>query len=198
MAVALAPILGFAGIAVGAWQKDRSDRKNAIRTDRRKLYSQFLALSGRYSLTLGTKAATAYRTERAEKIHDVNAEMRELETEATQLIQQIDLLGSKRAADAAYRFLELQRDFAITCLLTLKTGFDRDQWVDLSTKGLRIGIDFRNAALKDLGHSRRERVLRTYRGGPMSDETRRQIQELEEQSKITDDMRDRIAGLDYT
>lgn len=43
--IALAPILGFLGVSVGVMMKDRSDRRNALRSDRLGAYMELLAVA---------------------------------------------------------------------------------------------------------------------------------------------------------
>ncbi|MET8039872.1 hypothetical protein ABZU25_03275 [Micromonospora sp. NPDC005215] len=156
-AIALAPILGFAGVAIGAILKDRSDALNALRDRRHKAYTAYLKHVSDASSAFATESATKLRSGDAAKIREVFVDLQKATNALPALYAEIDLLGSYQTQAAVadgFRLVEMQTDVVIQAL---SGEVDATVISKVHEAGIRALMNFRNAAAKDLGVSRKDR-----------------------------------------
>jgi hypothetical protein len=145
--VALAPILGFMGVAVGVLMKERSDRRMGLRQDRLEVYRGFLRALAELEKLVAVDGSAAYGSrdeeEKLQYLKALNASYASINA----LYTEIDLVGSPKAAVIARAVFNLDTE-------TEGGNFDGYKVADSCRK---IISRFRNVAMRDLGVPRRQR-----------------------------------------
>lgn len=158
----MAPTLGFLGVAVGAVLKDRSDRKAALHADRMQLYGQFLRTFSEYSATLTSRTPSRVRSGRPSDLRAATDLQHSTLAELLALSTQIDLIGSRPAANAAIAALRLVARSSLTLIESIRGELNPDEaFIDLQGEMMEIMATFRDAAAADLGLSQRDRGRRS-------------------------------------
>src|SRR6266496_4684782 len=161
--IALSPLVGFLGVTVGIFLKDRTDRKHFIYQERRRLYSEFLSAINSYGVQIGTGLTTAMRVGNEADIIEKSIAQRASVAELGGLSMQIDLIGIDRTSDVAHRHLQLLHDVSVRMLDTFTGEFDRRSWGRQSRAIAAYAAEFRDAAIVDLGLGKKRRALSVYR-----------------------------------
>lgn len=151
LTIAMAPILGFAGVAVGVSLSARTSRIAYLRDRRREAYSSFLAELGTLVSMFGQTAPSAFRTKDGQRIHEQNVAF----TAAVQRMEtarhQVALIGSRDVEEAssdAFVFLAMA---STTMAKSIEGTFDRGAWNDTVSFGMQVLLRFTQSAQKDLG-----------------------------------------------
>jgi hypothetical protein len=107
MAVTAAPILGFAGVAVGAMLKERSDMRIAERQELREVYRNFVRTMTEVEMLVSIDGASAYESADEEAVARYVATLKAHLASLNTLCIEILLIGSEVAsflAQAAIKF----------------------------------------------------------------------------------------------
>ncbi|MFC6090561.1 hypothetical protein [Saccharothrix lopnurensis] len=160
VAIALAPFMGFLGVAVGAFLKDRSDRVVALHKERRELYSEYLNALAKFNHHYGNVGALAFRQDETVKYREYINVQHEMHALMIGLITRIDLVASQAVVDAAHKFYHYIVVITGVQVKAIDEGWVREEWNRGVALGARIAREFRNAAIRDVGIPRRDRGRR--------------------------------------
>jgi hypothetical protein len=155
--IALAPCVGFLGVAVGAGWKNRSDQRLALRSHRQQVYTEFSRLAEKVKAHLGLRTPTVLRASKPDELLRHAQEAKDLFQELSAIVHQVNLVGSRNTAAAVAKFMAYTADGYLTLLLAARTGFDRATWNMITLRGEQATTQFRDAAAADLGVPGRDR-----------------------------------------
>jgi hypothetical protein len=151
LSIALAPLLGFAGVAIGVAFSERNRRDAYVKEERRKVYVDYLE---------ATSQLTAFVTfERPKKGNPEGIEKNEAFADKAAVFMEqlqrtymsLSVIGSPEACEAAvqaFTYLELATRLA---LATMRGKSLDEGWSKLGQLGTQFQDDFIDAARKDLG-----------------------------------------------
>lgn len=166
VSIALAPGLGFVGVAIGAGWKNRSDQRLALRNHRRDVYIEYLRAAESAKLRFSVHGPPVFRrndpVEIKSHVQATKAEFGEL----LAMIHQVDLVGSTETSAAAGEFLMCVADGYLAMVRAMHGGFDRQAWNKVILRTARAASRFRDAAAADLGVPRSERRRRRGKATP--------------------------------
>lgn len=157
LSICPAPILGFAGVAIGAHLKDRSDRKAALSKERQEVYASYLKALAEYNHDFGTSGATAFRTGNARKVQAFMKDAAETRVKLLSLLVHIELIGSPDVVRAANDYLRHLMEDSFTQMAALRGGWDRELWNKRLLSGRVLMSNFRDAAIKNLQIPKKDR-----------------------------------------
>jgi hypothetical protein len=161
LSIGLAPLIGFVGVTVGATLKDKSDRRIALRKERRELYAKFLNTLYKLNMTFGTTCMTALRSNKEETVNSAIAELKDISIELGSIAAEIDLIGSSDTAKTVYEYAVIYGRMNVQILMDLGSGnIKRSDWGRILTASYSFAFKFRDSALADLDipKSQRQRL----------------------------------------
>jgi hypothetical protein len=174
-AVVLAPVMGMLGVTAGAVLRTRTERRAYLREERRKAYVAFAHEFGALVSGVGTFATSAARTAATEQ--DASAVSRYLDhlrssmSSIEKLRHEIDLIGSRRAADAATNAYYVIAAVSARLAVATQGEVDADAWQRLLGQGMPVQVAFLSAAQSDLGLPKGDRMKEAKTSASLSDET---------------------------
>lgn len=176
-AVLLAPILGLAGVGIGAYAKEKSDRRISIRAERREVYVRFVQAATAFSSIVATDAYAglalideikrlsalrdsitrtqadrmrAVRTEHEQLMHEV----RRLLTRVLEIAKEIELVGTATPARCAMETANAGRKFLPILKGELPSASSWAGWSELDSEFRSSVSEFCDSARRDIGISR--------------------------------------------
>lgn len=150
VSIAVAPILGFVGVAVGVLLKDRSDHKASLRAERRTAYISFLRALSALHQCFVVKGKLAFNGSDEGSLESYMEEMYELKLALIGAQHEVTLVGSVAAAKAAEKVSTVQIDMDIAESTARKSGYDQKAWNVALLRSLHVQSTFQLAAIKDL------------------------------------------------
>lgn len=165
--IALAPGMGFLGVAIGAGWKDRSDKRLALRNHRQQVYSDFLRAAEDMKSHFSLRAPTVFRGNDPAELWQHTQDVKVKLSALLGVIHEVDLIGSSGTMDAVGAFIKYAFEANVALIQAVRDGLDRNEWNKIIARGTRATLDFRDAAAVDLGVPRRQRRRR---GRDRSDE----------------------------
>jgi hypothetical protein len=149
--IALAPIIGFAGVAIGAHLKTRSDRAGYLRDERRKLYVAFIHAFGSFLSMSNTETVRALQTQDPKRLAELPSSARASMIELEKLRQEVMLIGSPPVVKASGDAMIYVPAVLSQTAVSMQGGFDRDTWSEMTRFGMQAQNAFIHAAQVDLG-----------------------------------------------
>lgn len=158
LTLGLAPVLGFVGVAVDALLQSRSAKRAKLRDDRRATYLAFAKTVHEFYQWFGlegTKSADHLaEADLAGHLAHIKKTIGAIESQG----YEVDMIASKDAADPGRKCMQqVVVSQAIWMNAVMTTSFDRIVWSKCYFDGSEALRAFRDAAMKDLGVSRRDR-----------------------------------------
>ncbi|WP_435120873.1 hypothetical protein [Amycolatopsis thermoflava] len=148
--ITLAPILGFAGVAVGVLLKDRSDHKASLRAERRAAYTGFLRALNALHRCFVVKGGAAFKSGLEKSISAYEEEMYRLRLELDGARYDVALVGSSEVVAAAERVSAVAVDIDIAETVARRSGYRQEAWNKALLRCLHVASTFQVAAVKDL------------------------------------------------
>ncbi|GAA1910647.1 hypothetical protein GCM10009737_10110 [Nocardioides lentus] len=158
LTLTLAPVLGFVGVGVGALLQSRSNKRAKLRDDRRATYLTFAKTVHEFYQWFGLEGTKSADHRAGADFAGHLAHIKTTIGAIESLGYEVDLIASKGAADAGRKCMqEVVVSQAIWMNAVLTKSFDRVVWSKCYFDGSEALRTFRDAAMKDLGVSRRDR-----------------------------------------
>jgi hypothetical protein len=159
VSISLAPLLGFSGVAIGAFLNERIRSRAYVNDERRKVYLEFLEMLAQVTSFYGTTFATAVRSRKDHYAEQVLGKPSGSLERLQQTYSSIRLIGSRAAVAAAgeaFVYLGLANTRGA---VMIKEGYKRDEWELVIKYGLEVQKSFIEAARRDLGLPRKQTKL---------------------------------------
>lgn len=156
LAIGLAPLLGFLGVAIGASLQARYNRALALRAHRQEVYCRFLEAATQLFTYFGTDAASAIRSKDQARVVALLPVIKKYASTITSLLLQVELIGSRDTIAAAQRIQLFIAKVGTTISEGFATGYTLKMWNEVLGGGVKIIRAFRSAASSDLGVPRRQ------------------------------------------
>ena len=149
LSIAMSPIIGFIGVAVGVTITERNRRGAYLIDEKKKAYLEFIDMLARLSSFWSNEYPTAARKHAdANQVLGFSKPMIE-SLQRTYL--QIRLLGSQEVTDTAGGCFHYTALASITAIGMLSLGFDQKEWGEVVGTGMKLMTAFSDAARRDLG-----------------------------------------------
>jgi hypothetical protein len=159
-AVALAPILGFAGVAAGALMKDRSDRLSNLRKDRLEIYRKLVNAYSAWESYFAVEGRTKCVEGNPEQIHYFMEKMIALVAEIDSLATEVALIASPKVAVLSQEIFGIDIKAIDLAVDAQDKKFNAAHWEMLLRKHVTTTREFQKSAMKDLGVPVRQRERR--------------------------------------
>lgn len=169
LAIALAPALGFVGVALGAFWQTRTTKYLALRAHRERVYSNLIEATEDLKSHFSLVGPTVVRSRDSDDLYEHAGQFKAKTAAVVTLVRQIDVVGSPAAIDAAVNLIAFAADASMSTMHLMQDGFDRVEWLRVLRAGDKASSEFRDAAAKDLGVPHADRCRRSRRT-PASDE----------------------------
>lgn len=154
-AVALAPALGFFGVAIGSISQARNSRKLALRSHRQDVYMSFLEAAERYHSLFSIKLFSVFKVDHKVQREENFAQVIPHRDALSKAYLQVTLVASKRTIVAAKRVSLYSAFYATAILDALSGNYSSEEWQDLSKRSIEAIKKFQFEASRDLGVSSR-------------------------------------------
>ena len=159
LTVALAPILGFIGVAAGASFTEQNRRDAYVKDERRKVYQDYLEIVSQITIFYSTEYLFAMNHAKERGLKDTADKASLLSERLLSSYLHVRLIGSPTAIDAASHAFAFTASAGTLTAHTLVAGFNRNDWDPVIRIGLDAQARFTKAARKDLGLPRKEVTL---------------------------------------
>lgn len=165
LSISLAPIFGFAGVAIGAFISDRNQRRAYIRRTRQKVYQEYLEVLNQL-LAYRHDMSRVAETQDLDAIREAASSSRWDSQGLRECLLKILLVGSPAAAQVAARVPNLEMLILALSLESGTAGFNEQKWEDLLWKIGEVRWSFTKIARRDLGLWGRHSALAAFEAGP--------------------------------
>jgi hypothetical protein len=151
--VSLAPLLGFLGVGVGVWLRDRADRKTWLRQQRLDVYATMLELWNEYVVFVGTTLTAAMRSRDLGRIRKVNEDQKQFLARVLAAESRIRLVGTEKSARPAREFVLSTLMVSTYAAMSLgEEDFDQKSWdIAVVLPVSKPLTEFVKGAIADLG-----------------------------------------------
>jgi hypothetical protein len=158
--IALAPLLGFTGVAIGVSLAERN-RRNAYVTDERlKAYQDYLEASSQITNLFSPRFGSMIMGNHS--IDDIEAFVQELMTlteKTERAYMHLRLIGSPVANAMAHRIFAYVQSGGLLAKDAIHGQYSAESWSKLIDEGTHFQTFFIEAARRDLGLPRKEREM---------------------------------------
>jgi hypothetical protein len=152
VSIAVAPILGFLGVAIGVLLTERNRRAAYILEEKKRAYLEFINMLSNVNSFWSNEFPAAARAAASGRMSDILGFSKAHVEELHRTFLQIRLFGSEPVVEAAMQAFHYLALASITGIQMLDKGFSSAKWNQAVVKaGIVAMSDFSAAARKDLG-----------------------------------------------
>ncbi|WP_370934119.1 hypothetical protein [Amycolatopsis sp. cg13] len=151
LSVALAPVMGFIGVTIGAATQSRNARYLAIRDHRREVYTNFIELLDSIDWTFSGPAEIAFEDGNRDEILRICSLIDNYADQVSPMLVQIEFVGSKATVAASREFLKFFSLAHVAIGKGLEGHYSEEMWESVKKKAHSARRAFRISAAKDLG-----------------------------------------------
>jgi hypothetical protein len=152
VSIAVAPILGFLGVAIGVFLTERNRRAAYILEEKKHAYLEFINMLSNVNSFWSNKFPSAARTATSGGTDDILGFSKAHVEELHRTFLQIRLFGSGPVVESAMEAFHYLALASVTGIQMLDKGFSSAKWNQTVVKaGIVVMSDFSAAARKDLG-----------------------------------------------
>jgi hypothetical protein len=157
LSIALAPVFGFAGVAIGVFLSERNRHSAYIKDERLKAYRHFLETSSQVTAFFTPRFSSAVTgTRDPDKIRALVQELMTLIEKTQHAYTNLRLIGSPMAVRMAHNIFKYLHIGGNLAQEAIRGKFDQESWRKHTDEGTSLQNLFAEVARRDLGLPRNE------------------------------------------
>jgi hypothetical protein len=151
LSVAVAPVIGFLGVAAGVGLNERNRRTAYFVEEKKRAYLEFINTLANVGNFWSTEVPRRLRSPKNSEVKEMMRVVRsQLET-ITRTYCEVSLFGSPKVLEIARLSFMYVMEMNMLVIISIAKGFDDKRWHKAAEKGAVILGGFTSAARKDLG-----------------------------------------------